>query len=161
MVAGTPLLKEDMISNCVQFADKAYGWEFNYHNMKKREADFGVLFRHWIKANPRFSCAVELKQTQKKSIPFSCVEQHQIDYLTAINSDKGVLIRVQGVNGEPDYIYLRNAPAYVFIKFPGEFHGLSIDNFVRLKEISKRKSLTVEQARNSAVISVDLTDINI
>ena len=128
--------------------------------MKKREADFGVLFRHWIKANPRYSCALELKQTEGNYIPFECLPQHQIDYLLAINSDKGVLVRVQGINGEPDYIYLRNEPAYVFVKYPGEFHGIAISQWVDEKERSykaKRRSLTAARAREIAIVSVDLT----
>lgn len=132
--------------------------------MKKREADFGVLFRHWIKANPRYSCACELKQTEKKSIPFEALAQHQVDYLTAINSNAGTLIRVQGVNGEPDYVYLRNEPAYVFVKFPGEFHGIAISQWVLERDASykrKKRSLTVERARQISVISVDLDKINV
>lgn len=125
--------------------------------MKKREADFGILFRHWIKANPRYSSALELKQTEKQSIPFDCLQQNQVEYLTAIESDKGVLVRVQGVNGEPDYIYLRNTPAFVFIKFPGEFYGITIGNFLFEKEKSNRKSLTKERARAISTVSVDLT----
>lgn len=130
--------------------------------MKKREADFGILFRHWIKSNPRYSCACELKQTEKKSIPFDCLADHQIDYLLAINSDKGVLIRVQGTNGEPDYVYLRNEPAYVFVKYPGEFHGIAISQWIDEKARSykaKRKSLTAARAKEIAIVSVDLTKL--
>lgn len=122
--------------------------------MRKREADFGVLFRHWLKANPRHSCAFELKQTTKKSIPFSCLEDHQIDYLQAIKGSKGVLIRVQGTNGEPDYIYLRNCPAKVVLKFPKVFHLIDIDAFVLEKSRSKIKSITSERAEQISTLSV-------
>lgn len=124
--------------------------------MKKREADFGVLLRHWLKANPRHDCALELKQTSGSSIPFSCLEPQQIDYLQAIKSDKGVLIRVQGVNGEPDYVYLRNAPACVVIKFPKEFHLIDIDTFVMEKKRSIRRSLTNARARDISTVSIQL-----
>ncbi len=124
--------------------------------MKKREANFGILFRHWIKANPRHSCAFELKQTSQGSIPFSCVEEHQVAYLEAVHSDVGALIRVQGTNGEPDYVYLRNAPACVVIKFPKAFHIISIDAFLLEKKRSKRKSLTSGRASEISVVSVDL-----
>lgn len=124
--------------------------------MKKREADFGVLFRHWIKANPRFSCAFELKQTSAKSIPFSALEEHQADYLQAIKGSKGVLIRVQGVNGEPDYIYLRNHPACIVVKFPGEFSIIDIDAFMLEKKRSIRKSLTIDQAEKISILTVKL-----
>lgn len=124
--------------------------------MKKREADFGILFRHWIKAHPQFSSAYELKQTSNTSIPFSCVEENQLIYLSAIRSNKGVFIRVQGTNGEPDYIYLRNAPAYVVIKYPKSFHLIGIDTFLLEKARSKRKSLTEERAKEISVKSVKL-----
>lgn len=124
--------------------------------MKKREADFGILFRHWLKANPRHSCAFELKQTSQGSIPFSCVEEHQIEYLQAISSDQGALIRVQGSNGEPDYVYLRNAPANIVIKFPKAFHLIAIDAFLLEKKRSPRKSLTSGRASEISVVSVSL-----
>lgn len=124
--------------------------------MKNREADFSIVFRHWLRANPQYSCAYEMKQTSKPSISFSCVEEHQLTYLQAIHSDKGALIRVQGVNGEPDYIYLRNAPAYVVIKFVGEFHIIGIDTFILEKGRSKRKSLTNARARELSTVSVKL-----
>ncbi len=123
---------------------------------KHKEADFGILFRHWLKANPRHSCAFELKQTSQSSISFSCVEPHQIAYLEAIHSDVGALIRVQGTNGEPDYIYLRNAPACIVIKFPRTFHIISIDAFTREKEKNKLKSLTNERAFEISIVSVKL-----
>ncbi len=123
----------------------------------KKEADFSIVFRHWIKANPQYSCALEMKQTSGDSIPFSCVEQHQLDYGMAIRSKKGTLIRVQGGNGEPDYIYLRNTPSYIVIKYPGEFHIISVDTFILEKERSKRKSLTSKRAREISIKSVKLT----
>lgn len=124
--------------------------------MKKREADFGILFRHWIKAHPQFTAAYELKQTSKDYIPFSCVEDHQIAYLLAIRSDKGVFIRVQGANGEPDYIYLRNEAAYIVIKYPNSFHLISVDAFLIAKGVSGRKSLTEAKAKEISIRSVNL-----
>lgn len=124
--------------------------------MKNREAEFSVLFRHWLRANPQLSGAYEIKLTRKASIPFSAVEEHQLTYLQAIRNEKGTLIRVQGVNGEPDYVYLRNAPAWVVIKFPTEFHIIGINNFVNEKKASKRKSLTNARAREISTVSVKL-----
>ncbi len=124
--------------------------------MKKREADFSMVFRHWLRANPRFSCAFECKQTSANAIAFDALEEHQADYLRAITGPKGVLIRVQGVNGEPDYVYLRNFPASVVIKFPGVFHIISIDTFLVEKKKSLRKSLTSARAGEISVISVKL-----
>jgi penicillin-binding protein-related factor A (putative recombinase) len=125
---------------------------------RKREADFSVTVRHWLKANPfKFTCAFEMKQTTTNSIPFDCVEQHQIEYGEAIkNSPKGVLMRVQGSNGEPDYLYLYRDPVYIVIKYPSVFCFISLDAFLAEKTSSKRKSLTADRARDIAIETVDL-----
>lgn len=123
---------------------------------KKREADFGLRFRAWLRANPRFSCAFELKQTSQGSILFSCLEEHQADYLQAIKGDKGVLVRVQGTSGEPDYIYLRNFPACVVIRFPKAFHIIDVDTFLLEKGRSVRKSLTHARAGELSIVSVKI-----
>lgn len=124
--------------------------------MKNYEAQFGILLRHWLKANPTFSQAYELKQTSSSSILFSCLEEHQALYLQAIKSNKGTLIRVQGTSGEPDYIYLRNSPSSVVIKFPHEFSIIDIDTFLLEKKRSKRKSLTMLRAREISTVTVKL-----
>jgi len=127
--------------------------------MKKREADFGVRFRHWIRANPQYSSAYELKQTSKSSIPFSCLEEHQASYLMAIRrGDKGILTRVQGTNGEPDYIYLRNFPARIVIKFPTKFEIIDIETFLLERNRSKKKSLTAERAGEISIMTVKLKE---
>ena len=120
----------------------------------KHEAGFGLRFRHWLRANPTFSTAFELKQTTGPSIAFSALEEHQATYLQAIKSDKGVLIRVQGTVGEPDYIYLRNTPASVVIKFPREFSVIDIDTFLMEKKRCGRKSLTMLRARDISIVTV-------
>lgn len=124
--------------------------------MIQREAKFGTVLRHWLKANPQVSCGLETKQTTKKSIPFNCITEGQIDYLLAIKSDKGVLIRTLGGNSEPDYVYLRNAPAMIPIQYPGEFHLIDVEAFVMERKRSKRSSLTIERARAISTVSVDM-----
>lgn len=126
--------------------------------MKKREADFSILFRHWIKKNPpKTTCAFELKQTQRETIPFSCVEEHQIDYCDAIkNSPKGVLIRHQGQNGEPDYLYMYRDPVFIVIKYPECFCIIALGAFMMERSTSKRKSLTMERAREISTETVYL-----
>lgn len=128
--------------------------------MKKKEADFGILFRHWLKANPMETASFELKDTRgKDSFPFDAVEAHQIDYSVAIKGDKGILIRVQGVNGEPDYIYLRSCPAYIVIKYPSFFVLIPIEIFIEEKKISMRKSLTESRAKAIATTLVTLKNM--
>lgn len=125
----------------------------------KKEVNFGVMFRHWLKANPMFSAAFELKQTTGTSIPFNSVADHQIEALQAANSKYGILYKApddsRGIKPF-DYFYLRNAPAYIVIKFPKSFHIISIENFVHEKKISTRKSLTAERAKDISIKSVKL-----
>ncbi len=124
--------------------------------IKKREADFGVRLRRWLRDNPMFSCAFELKQTQGPSIPFIALEENQRIYLRAIKSPAGELLRVQGVNGEPDYIWLRNFPACVVIRYPHSFHLIDIDTFLLEEKRSTRKSLTAERAQAISTVSVKI-----
>lgn len=121
---------------------------------KKKEADFGLYLRRWLKEHPQFSMAMELKQTEGNSIPFKEVKDEQLAYAFKIRSNEGVLIRVLGTNGEPDYIWLRNMPSYIFVKFPKFFCAISPDVWVSLKERSPRKSLSSDEAKSSASIVV-------
>ncbi len=125
--------------------------------MKKREANFSLLLRHWIRANPQYTCSIETKQTIMDSIGFSEIKKAQIDYALAIESDEGVLIRTQAiVEGMPDYIYLRNEPAFIAIKFKDFFVLIRIGLFLKEKKQSKRKSLTGNRAIEIASITVYL-----
>ena len=103
------------------------------------------------------TAAFELKDTRgANSLPFSSVEDHQINYGDAIESDTGVFIRVQGTNGEPDYIYLRGEPSYIVIRYPDYFCIITLDAFKAEKKTSTRKSLTGERAVQIAVRTVSL-----
>lgn len=123
---------------------------------KKLEAKFGLRLKKWLEKNPRSSCSIENKQTTGTSIPFSCVEEKQINYALAIASDKGTLIRVEGRGGEPDYIWARSMPAYIVIKYPKEFSMIPIGTFLFEKKRSTRKSLTMQRAREISTITVKL-----
>lgn len=125
--------------------------------MQKLEAKFGIYLRHYLKANPLHTCAIETKQTEKDSIPFDCVKEEQLIYGMAIRSDKGVLIRTVGVEGLPDYVYLRKEPSYIVIKYPKSMHLISVETFIKEKKESKRKSLTSERAKAISVLSVKLS----
>lgn len=129
--------------------------------MIKRESKFSILFRHWIMANPHVlprACSIEMKQTTTDSIPYSSLGESQINYASAISeSSKGVLVRVLGGGGEPDYIWLRRQPAYIAVKFPTFFCVISIAVWQNQKvPDKKRKSLTAERARQIAEYVVDL-----
>lgn len=124
--------------------------------IKKKEANFGLKLRAWIEANPRPTCSIETKDTRGKNyFPFKELDDRQIQYAVAINeSKKGVLIRVQGVNGEPDYVYLRQEPAYIVIKYPRFFCLIPIGNILHERDTRKQKSLTAERAKEIAVLVV-------
>jgi hypothetical protein len=120
-----------------------------------RESKASILFRHYLKAHPMMTCAIEMKSTDTDSIPFSAVTQAQIDYGMAIKSKKGVLLRVQAVaEGMPDYIWMREEPAFVVIKYPKVFCVIDVETFAMERSRSKRKSLTWERAQEIATIVV-------
>ena len=126
---------------------------------KHKEADFGLRFRDYVKHNNCLSGSYELKDSRgKTSIPFSEVTQEQIDSALMCNSDKGNLIRViQGKpEGSPDFIYLKNSPAYIVIKYPNSFSIIGINTFLLEKERSKRKSLTESRATEISIKTVQL-----
>lgn len=128
--------------------------------MKKREADFGTLFRHWLKANPMISAAFELKQVKSNAMPFSAVKEHQIDALMAVQSKQGILYKApddsRGIKPF-DFFYLRNALAFIVIKYPKFFVLIEPEDFIKERDVlSKRKSLTSARAKAIAVMCVDL-----
>lgn len=124
---------------------------------KKKEADFSAYFKGWIKRNKQITSSMEIKDTRGEySFNFNEVSDKQIAFALAINSDEGVLIRTLGLNGEPDYIYMRNEPARIIIKYPRSFHIIGIRSFVFEKENSKRKSLTEDRAEEISIKTVKI-----
>lgn len=115
---------------------------------KKQEADFGVEFRHWWDKNS-IKGTFELKDSRgKNSIPFSCFEEDQETVARLARSSKGVLVRVSvGTPGTADYIGLIDDPTYIAIRFPSGFYLLSIEDFIKERDSSNRKSLTEERCR--------------
>lgn len=122
----------------------------------KQESKSAIKFRHWIKANPRISGSYEIKDTRSKNyLNFEEVTQEQLDYGMAIKGDKGVLIRVQGNGGEPDYVYLRNSPSYIVVRYPKCFCVIDVETFILEKGRSDKKSLILSRAKDISIISVD------
>jgi len=124
----------------------------------KREAKFGLLFRHWLKAsNFSFSAAFELKQTTTDSLPFSDVKDHQLDALLAVRSRHGLLYKApdDSLSTKPfDYFYLKNTASFIVIKYPKCFVVISVLAFIEEKKTSKRKSLTSKRAKEIGIIIV-------
>ena len=103
--------------------------------MQKREANFGLTFRSWFRANKhKFESAVfELKDT-RGSATFNVKEwkQEQRDHALACKSDEGDLMRFSsGTTGMPDYGFYRNAYAYVIIKYPKAFYVIDADDLAK------------------------------
>jgi hypothetical protein len=131
--------------------------------MKKLEASFTVLFRHYLKAHPMDSACFELKQTTTDSLAFSAVKEHQINALLAAKSKSGFLYKIsdesRGVKPF-DMFYMNQAYAYVVIKYPKFFCLIDVDDFVKENKESKRRSLTSKQAKEIAVKVVDINRVH-
>ena len=119
---------------------------------KQKEASFGVYLKDFVERNPfKITTFIETKQTETDTIPFSCLETKQIAFGMLTKSNKGVWIRVQGLNGEQDYIWAVNSPSYIAIKFKSGFCFLDIETFIMERDRSKRKSLTWGRACELAI----------
>lgn len=116
--------------------------------MQHQESKFAIQFRHWIMANPQSTCAIETKDTRgKNAFPLREWKEAQRNFAEAIRyGKKGVLIRTEGVEGLPDYVYLRNEPSYVVIKYP---KGFAIIDGATLA-LQKGSSLSWGQAKDIA-----------
>lgn len=123
---------------------------------KKKEASFGIKFRAWIKDNPQISGTYELKDSYGKDyLSFSEVKEEQLLYGSLIRSNKGVLMRVEAVvKGMPDYIYCRNMPSFIVIKWKRGFHIISVETFILEKSRTKKKSLTKDRSAAIAILEV-------
>lgn len=120
-----------------------------------KENKFGLIVKHWLKANPQFTCVFETKQTDKESISFREIKQAQLDWALAIRSQKGVTMRIQAVaEGMPDYAYFRNTPSWIVIRFPKGFVWISPDRFIAERDKSKKKSLTWSRAKDIATKTI-------
>ncbi len=128
--------------------------------MIKRESKSSILFRHWVMANPQITktCTFEMKDTRGKDyLRYAEVKTHQIDYGRAImESEKGVLIRVQGTNGEPDYVFLKKEPAFIVIKYPDCFCIVGVYEFWKQSTSGSGASLPSARARKIAYEVIEL-----
>lgn len=118
---------------------------------KQKEASFGIVLRRWIEQNPFYTCSIETKDTRGKDyLSFKEVKDTQITYGLAVNSTHGVLTRVQGMNGEADYHYLREEPSFIAIKYPKVFCLITVKVFKAERDSNKKKSLTSARAKEIA-----------
>lgn len=124
---------------------------------KRKEADFGLVFRHWIEKSPYRTATFEMKYARSNnSIAFSEVTEKQIAYALAVRSDKGVLIRNVDKDGIPDYTYLRSEPSYICVKFKKSFCLIDPETWVLESKRSKRRSLTESRAKDISNLTINL-----
>ncbi len=117
-----------------------------------RESDFQTKFNLWVKYNIKTSSAFELKLTKEKSLAFSAVMPHQLLNLS-LAKNGSLAYKIEDGNYAPkpfDSFILVNVPAYVVVMFyhrgQKTFYMIDVDVFIKEKETSDRKSLTVERA---------------
>lgn len=120
----------------------------------RREAAFHSTFRHYLAARMPQTCAVEVKQTTKDSIPFRLVEEHQKESLLAAKHRTLTYKPPDDTRGfKPcDFLHLAGVPAYIVIKYPLGFVMIDIDDWVLEEKDSTRRSLTWKRALNIATI---------
>jgi len=115
----------------------------------KREAKWSttVLRKWWlIKKIPG---PFEVKYATGASLPFSAVAEHQLLALLACMSDEGFLWKIpdMGQRNPFDFIYYRNSPAWIVIKYPLGFCVISARAFELEMKRSVRRSLLWTRAR--------------
>lgn len=124
--------------------------------MLKHEANFGLLFRSWFRANKKkFDSSIfELKDTRGSAV-FNLKEwkEEQRTHALACKSDEGNLMRFSsGTIGMSDYGFYRNVYAYVVIKYPKAFYVIDADDLIA----HKGKSLKETEAALIAIHIVNL-----
>lgn len=121
------------------------------------EADFQTKFGRWLQYEWKQNGAYELKLTNKKSIPFSAVKDHQVAALKKVYYG-GVYYKIPdtGYDKKPFDCFYLEASAYVVIMFyergKKEFIMIHIMEWLKEIEKSKRKSLTENRAREIGMV---------
>lgn len=129
-----------------------------------KETDLQHLFRQWIKKNlPKESQVYEFKICKEKSLPYHNVQPHQEYYLKKAK-ENGLYHKISdAIPGiKPfDALFIRPKKAFVVIMFyiphkPKETYLIEIDNWIKYKEQSKRKSITKEECENIKDFKINL-----
>ena len=121
--------------------------------LNKREAKWSTtVFRKWVLEHRPPAGPFEPKYSTKDSLPFSAVAEHQLVALLACMTDAGFLWKIPdlGQRSPFDFIYYRNSPAWVVIKYPKGFVVISARAFEHESKRSKRRSLTWARAKEIA-----------
>lgn len=94
----------------------------------------------------------ELKLTKSASLPFSALKEHQLEALYQAKHNRlAHKIADDSVGFKPfDCFHVREVPAFVVVSYytRGEkkFYMIDVDDWIKEREASDRKSLTRERA---------------
>lgn len=114
----------------------------------KREAAYTPIFEKYLRLK-RLVGAFEIKQTTSDAILFSAVEDHQIEGLQAVQQS-GFVYKLSDADSRRkpfDVVATSWMTGYVVIRYPKTTCVITVNNFVHERDHSKRKSLTVERAK--------------
>lgn len=97
---------------------------------KKKEAKVTPRVLEWFRKNYHSSCAIEIKNTTKNTIPKSALKEHQMLALKDSKSFNGLVHKLsdESRRQQPyDAFMLKNADAYVVACFSKHGYCLIID----------------------------------
>lgn len=123
--------------------------------MIKHEAKSAILFRSWLKAHSSLfeSCGIECKDTRgSDTFNINEYKKEQRDYALACASKKGSLMRTVGTTGLFDYIFLRNAPTYLVVKYPHHMAVFVVDEAF----LAIEKGIHIEDAHELALYLIEV-----
>ena len=125
--------------------------------MRKNEAKFQTIFNQYLRKK-RMVGFFELKEAHGNSIPFSAVKEHQLSGLIAA-SNNGFIWKLSDEDQREkpfDCMYAGQAPGYVVIKFGKVFYIMTAQVFEEERDLSTRKSLTRQRAKELSTCEVTL-----
>jgi hypothetical protein len=122
------------------------------------EAEFQTKFTTWKKYNHKDSGLYELKISPRPSIPFTRLEVHQEKWLYTAKHDQ-ICYKIPdvGYDKKPaDMFCLAHSKAYVVVMFyvtlgTKHFYMIDIDDWIKERENSVRRSLTEDRAKEIGV----------
>ena len=129
--------------------------------MEKREQKFTTTFLKWLRARQDkgalpHAAVIEIKVAKKgEPLSFSAVKEHQIHALLVAkwHTFAYKISDLDRLQKPCDVVYMRNTGGLlVFYWSDKTFYVIDIDVFEQEKELSKRKSLTEERAKELAFL---------
>lgn len=136
-----------------------------------KEVNIQTLLGKWLQDNGKETAAYELKLCKGTSLPFSSVKEHQIEGLKAVG-DRGLYHKISDApifggnktrfnHPKPFDCAFLKGEAYVVICFyivrkQKATYFIRVDDFIAMKKIVTRKSITEPMAKEVAEFVVNL-----